>query len=55
MKKAIIGCGGFGREVKAILLDNDPNCVVEFFVDELYATEDFKPMSLLDVNECEVV
>ena len=32
MKKGIIGFGGFGREVKQIILDNNPNEIVDFFV-----------------------
>lgn len=55
MKKAIIGAGGFGREVKALLLDNNPNEVIDFFVDDLYVDEFTNPISSLDVNEYEVV
>ena len=55
MKKAIIGFGGFGREVKCLLLDNNPNEVVDFFVEDEYSNEQSKPLSSLDVNKHEVV
>jgi sugar O-acyltransferase (sialic acid O-acetyltransferase NeuD family) len=55
MKKAIIGNGGFGREVKALLLDNNPYENIVFFVDDQYVKEDLRPISKLDINEYEVV
>jgi sugar O-acyltransferase (sialic acid O-acetyltransferase NeuD family) len=55
MKKAIIGSGGFGREVKALLLDNNPNEVVQFFVDDNYVDNNTNPISSLNVNEYEVI
>lgn len=55
MKKAIIGAGGFGREVKALLLDNNPNEIIDFFVDDLYVDEFTNPISSLDFNEYEVI
>jgi sugar O-acyltransferase (sialic acid O-acetyltransferase NeuD family) len=55
MKKAIIGSGGFAREVKSILLDNDPNEEIEFFVDDEYVDATSKPLSKLDVKKYEVV
>lgn len=54
MKKAIIGSGGFGREVKRLLLDNDPGQIIDFFVEDDYVTTEF-PLSKLDINEYEVV
>jgi sugar O-acyltransferase (sialic acid O-acetyltransferase NeuD family) len=55
MKKAIIGSGGFGREIKALLLDNNPNEVIEFFVEDNYVNEISKPLSKLDFGEYEVI
>jgi len=55
MKKAIIGSGGFAREVKCILLDNNPNEEIEFFVDDEYVDTTSKPLSKLDVKKYEVV
>ena len=55
MKKAIIGSGGFGREVKCIILDNNPNEIIDFFVDDEYIDEISKPLSSLDIKEYEVV
>lgn len=55
MKKAIIGSGGFGREIKALLLDNNPNEIIEFFVDDNFANEISKPLSKLDIEEYEVI
>jgi hypothetical protein len=55
MKKAIIGSGGFGREVKRLLLDNNPIEIIDFFVDDEYVNEYSKPISSLDINEYEVV
>jgi sugar O-acyltransferase (sialic acid O-acetyltransferase NeuD family) len=55
MKKAIIGSGGFGREVKAFLLDNNPNYIIDFFVDDEYVDEMSNPLSSLDINIYEVI
>lgn len=55
MKKAIIGSGGFGREVKQLLLDNNPNEIIDFFVEDFYANENSYPLSKLDINEYEVI
>lgn len=55
MKKAIIGAGGFGREVKALLLDNNPNEIIDFFVDDLYVNEFTNSILLLDINKYEVI
>jgi sugar O-acyltransferase (sialic acid O-acetyltransferase NeuD family) len=55
VKKAIIGSGGFGREVKCIILDNNPNEIIDFFVDDEYIDEISKPLSSLDIKEYEVV
>ena len=55
MKKAIIGSGGFGREVKCIILDNNPNEIIDFFVDDEYIDEISKPLSSLDINKYEVI
>jgi sugar O-acyltransferase (sialic acid O-acetyltransferase NeuD family) len=49
MKKiAIIGAGGFAREVKQQMLDNDPNLNIEFFVEDQYVNENCKPISSLE-------
>lgn len=52
-KKAIIGAGGFAREVKAAI--GDPN--IPFFVDEEYASAESNIYSLLtfDSDEYEVI
>lgn len=55
MKKAIIGSGGFAREVKFMLLDNDSNEKIDFFVSDEFLNSDSLPLSSLDVNEYEVV
>lgn len=55
MEKAIIGSGGFGREVKCLLLDNNPDEIVDFFVEDEYCDEKSKPLSSLDVNRYEVI
>lgn len=55
MKKAIIGSGGFAKEVKCILLDNNPNEEIEFFVDDQYVDQTSQPLSTLNVKEYEVV
>ena len=51
MKKAIIGYGGFGREVRGLLLDNNPNEIVHFFVDDEYVDNNTNPISSLN-NFC---
>ena len=55
MKKAIIGSGGFAKEVKCLLLDNNPNEEIEFFVDDQYVDQTSQPLSTLNVKEYEVV
>lgn len=55
MKKAIIGSGGFGREVKALLLNNNPKYIIDFFVDDEYVDGISKPLSILDIHEYEVI
>lgn len=55
MKKGIIGFGGFGREVKQILLDNDPDEIVDFFVDDEYVCEHTKKISEIDFDTYEIV
>jgi sugar O-acyltransferase (sialic acid O-acetyltransferase NeuD family) len=55
MKKAIIGSGGFGRELNSVLLDNNPNEIIDFFVEDNYIDEISKPLSSLDIEEYEVV
>lgn len=55
MKIAIIGAGGFGREVKQQILDNDQNLEVYFFVDDQYVSDSSLPISKLDVDEFYVV
>jgi sugar O-acyltransferase (sialic acid O-acetyltransferase NeuD family) len=55
MKKAIIGSGGFGREVRALILDNNPHDIVDFFVDDKYVDDISQPISNLNINEYEVI
>jgi sugar O-acyltransferase (sialic acid O-acetyltransferase NeuD family) len=55
MKKGIIGSGGFGREVKHMLLDNNPNEIIDFFVDDNFLDNISIPLSKLDINEYEIV
>jgi sugar O-acyltransferase (sialic acid O-acetyltransferase NeuD family) len=55
MKKAIIGFGGFAREVEMLLLDNNPKEIINFFVDDEYANEIAKPISSINIYEYEVV
>lgn len=54
-KKAIIGSGGFGREVMFMLLDNNPDDVIHFFVDDKFCNENSLPLSKLDFNEYEII
>ncbi len=54
MKKAIIGSGGFGREVYHHIL-NDINCDIHFFVNDEYADETSFPLSTLNIKEYEVL
>lgn len=55
MKKAIVGSGGFGREVKRQILDNNPDEEVVFFVDDKFVDDDSQPISKLNINEYEVI
>lgn len=55
MKKGIIGFGGFGREVKQIILDNNPDEIVDFFVDDEYVCEHTKKISEIDFETYEIV
>lgn len=55
MKKAIIGSGGFGREIKALILNNNSNEIVEFFVDDEYVDDISFPISSLNIKEYEVI
>lgn len=55
MKKAIIGSGGFGREVKRLLLDNNPSEIIDFFVDDNYVDSNSIALSKLDISEYEVI
>jgi len=54
MKKAIIGAGGFAREVYYQMLDN---CFeqITFFVDDEYSRDDIMPLSKFDSENYEVV
>lgn len=54
MKKAIIGAGGFAREVYHHMI-NDGYKNISFFVDDKYATSDVFPLSMFDPFEYEVV
>ena len=55
MKKAIIGAGGFGREVYYQMLDNNPDEEITFFVDDNYAHDDILPISRFDPLRYKVV
>jgi len=55
MKKAIIGAGGCGRDIKYHILDNNPSEDITFFVDEQYLDENTLPLSLLNVEKYEVI
>lgn len=55
MKKAIIGAGGFGREVKSLLLNNDPSDKILFFVEDMYANTDDLPLSAFDSSKYQVL
>jgi len=55
MKKAIIGSGGFAREVKRLLLDNNPNEIIEFFVSDEYIDEFSKPINSIDFEKYEII
>lgn len=55
MKKAIIGAGGFGREVRAQILDNNKREDITFFVDDIYAKNDILPLGSFDPNEYEAI
>jgi sugar O-acyltransferase (sialic acid O-acetyltransferase NeuD family) len=54
MKHAIIGAGGFGREVFHHMKYHVAG-VIEFYVDDEYCTDDAKPLSSLDVTSCKVL
>jgi sugar O-acyltransferase (sialic acid O-acetyltransferase NeuD family) len=54
MKKAIIGSGGFGREVYHHIL-SDIDAEIKFFVNDEYADETSAALSTLDINEYEVL
>jgi sugar O-acyltransferase (sialic acid O-acetyltransferase NeuD family) len=54
MKKlAIVGAGGFGREVFHQVIDSGNFAAndITFFVDDIYATENVRPLSALDISE----
>jgi sugar O-acyltransferase (sialic acid O-acetyltransferase NeuD family) len=55
MKKAIIGSGGFGREVMCMILDNDPNEIIHFFVDDEFSNDNSFPLSKLNYDEYEII
>jgi sugar O-acyltransferase (sialic acid O-acetyltransferase NeuD family) len=57
MKKAIIGAGGFGREVYQSLPIGEQNKTSFFVHDEFYKQNDESifPLSKLDINEYEVI
>lgn len=55
MKIAIIGSGGFGREVKQQILSNYANTEVFFFVDDLYSDSVSMPISTLNIKEYKVL
>lgn len=52
MKKAIIGAGGFGREVYHQMVDTNPDWDIEVFDDH---QEGYKKISDIDPNEFEVI
>lgn len=57
MKKAIIGAGGFAREVFWSLSENERN-TVKFFVEDEYLlnpTDNISPLSKLDIQEYSVI
>ena len=55
MKKAIIGAGGFGKEVYHQILDNYPFEKITFFADDQYAQDNILPLSKFDPEKYEVV
>jgi sugar O-acyltransferase (sialic acid O-acetyltransferase NeuD family) len=55
MKKAIIGSGGFGREVMCMILDNDSNEIIHFFVDDEFSNDNSFPLSKLNYDEYEII
>lgn len=52
---AIIGAGGFAREVKAQMLDTYGNIKIDFFVDEQFVDKNSKSINNLDINTYEIV
>jgi sugar O-acyltransferase (sialic acid O-acetyltransferase NeuD family) len=57
MKKAIIGSGGMGRELRVQMLDNNPNESIVFFVGDEYPHDNVSilPLSRFDPSIYEVV
>ena len=54
MKYAIIGAGGFGREVYH-QMKHSVFGETDFYVDDEYATDKIKPMSSIDITTCKVL
>ena len=52
---AIIGAGGFAREVKAQMIDTYGSIRIDFFVDKKYLVEGSQPIDELNVENYEVV
>lgn len=55
MKKAIIGFGGFGREVYHHIKHDRTFEEIEYFVDDQYASEEARPLSELLYDEYEIL
>ncbi len=55
MNKAIIGAGGFGREVRSQILDTNPDEKITFFVDEQYACGDVLSLAKFVPHQYEVI
>lgn len=55
MKIAIIGAGGFGREVYHHIRSDHPTIPIDLFVDDGYCTNGLNPLSTLDTSEYEVL
>jgi len=55
MKQAIIGSGGFGREVYHTIKDNNPLQEIVFFADDIYMQDGDLPLSKFNPLEYEVV
>jgi sugar O-acyltransferase (sialic acid O-acetyltransferase NeuD family) len=47
---AIIGAGGFAREVKAHILDINPKEKIEFYVESEFKTSNLKTIEEIDIN-----